>query len=136
MLMNLSRLLAQATEAVSVVTNETASAAADTAAEGASMGAGGMLSMLLPFGLVLVLMYFMMIRPQRKKDKQVKDMLANLKVGDKICTIGGLYGTIAGLRDDTVTLTLGSMQNKVVIARWAIRSVENITLENDATPEV
>ena len=132
MTMNLSRLLA---EAVSVVSSDTAATTSTGAAEGLG-GAAGMLSMLLPFALMIALMYFLMIRPQRKKDKQVKDMLANLKVGDRICTIGGLYGTIAGLKDDNVVLTLGSMQNKVVVARWAIRSVENVALENDSAPEI
>ena len=63
-------------------------------------------------------------------------MLAALKVGDRICTIGGLYGTIAALKDDTVTLTMGSLQNTIVIARWAIRSVENVALENDTEPQI
>ena len=71
---------------------------------------------------MVAIFYFLLIRPQRKKDKQVKNMLAALKVGDRICTIGGLYGTIAALKDDTVTLTMGSLQNTIVIARWAIRN--------------
>ena len=131
MMTNLSRLLA---DAVSVVSNE----AATTAETTTSGGAGGleMLVSFLPFVLILVVMYFIMIRPQQKKDKQVKDMLANLKVGDKICTIGGLYGTITGLRDDAVVLSLGSLKNTVVVARWAIRSVENVALENDSSPEI
>ena len=85
---------------------------------------------------MVAIFYFLLIRPQRKKDKQVKDMLSALKVGDRICTIGGLYGTIAALKDDTVTLTLGSLQNTVVIARWAVRSVENVALENDTEPQI
>ena len=44
--------------------------------------------------------------------------------------------TIAALKDDTVTLTMGSLQNTIVIARWAIRSVENVALENDAEPQI
>ena len=64
-------------------------------------------------------------------------MLNSLKTGDRICTIGGFYGTIAALKEDTVTLKLGSLENTVVIARWAIRSVENVSTENDASmPEV
>ena len=57
-------------------------------------------------------------------------------MGDRICTIGGLYGTIAALKDDTVTLTMGSLQNTIVIARWAVRSVENVKLENDVEPQI
>ena len=79
-----------------------------------------------------VVFYFMLIRPQRKKDKQVKEMLNNLKAGDRVCTIGGIYGTIVGIRDDTVTLSVGRDNTNMVIARWGIRSVEEITIENDA----
>jgi preprotein translocase subunit YajC len=74
----------------------------------------------------------MMIRPQRKKDKQVKEMLNNLKAGDRICTIGGIYGTITGIQDDTVKLSVGRDNTAMVVARWAIRSVEEVKIENDA----
>lgn len=92
-------------------------------------------SLLVTFGplvLIFVVFYFMLIRPQRKKDKQVKEMLNNLKAGDRVCTIGGIYGTIVGIREDTVTLSVGRDNTNMVIARWGIRSVEEITIENDA----
>lgn len=114
---------------------EEAAGAAGTAAEGEVAGAGGiaaMLSMFLPMILIFVVFYFFLIRPQRKKDKQVKDMLANLKVGDRICTIGGIYGTITGLKDDSVVLAVGMKDVTMVVARWGIRSVEEIKIENDA----
>ena len=109
---------------------------ADTAAQPQALPGGDIISMVVMMVAMVAIFYFLLIRPQRKKDKQVKDMLAALKVGDRICTIGGLYGTIAALKDDTVTLTLGSLQNTVVIARWAIRSVENVALENDTEPQI
>lgn len=86
----------------------------------------------LPLILIFVVFWFMMIRPQRKKDKQVKEMLNNLKAGDRICTIGGIYGTITGIKDDTVTLSVGRDNMSMVVARWGIRSVEEVTIENDA----
>ena len=86
----------------------------------------------LPLILIFVVFWFMLIRPQRKKDKQVKEMLNNLKAGDRICTIGGIYGTITGLKDDTITLSVGKDNLSMVVARWAIRSVEELTIENDA----
>ena len=77
--------------------------------------------------------YFMLIRPQRKKDKAVKDMLAALKPGDRICTIGGIYGTIASIKDETITLYVGAQKTQMVVARWAIRSVEDAPLvENES----
>lgn len=86
---------------------------------------------LLPMILIFVVFYFMLIRPQRKKDKQVKEMLAGLKRGDRICTIGGIYGTIMAIKDDQVTLSVGIDNLSMVVARWAIRSVEEISIEND-----
>ncbi len=108
-----------------------AGAAATDAAAGEPGTAAAMIQMLLPMVLIVVVFYFMLIRPQRKKDKKVKDMLSNLKVGDRICTIGGIYGTITGLREDTVVLSVGAQDTPVVLARWAIRNVEAVTVENE-----
>ena len=82
--------------------------------------------------IMILIFYFLMIRPQRKKDKQVKEMLNNLKAGDRICTIGGIYATITGIKDDTITLAVGRDNMSMVVARWAIRSVEEVTIENDS----
>ena len=126
-------------EAASSAASSAGTAASSAAATGAAasgevpaMGIGGMISMLLPMVLIFVVFYFFLIRPQRKKDKQVKEMLNNLKAGDRVCTIGGIYGTITGIKDDTVTLTVGRDNLTMVVARWGIRSVEEVTIENDA----
>ncbi len=109
---------------------EGAAAAADgAAAEPAGLAAT--LQMFLPMILIVAVFYFLMIRPQRKKDKKVKDMLANLKVGDRITTIGGIYGTIRSLREDTITLSVGKEDVEMVFARWAIRGVEEVSIENE-----
>ena len=81
--------------------------------------------------IMIVVFYFLLIRPQRKKDKAVKEMLNALKVGDRICTIGGIYGTITAIKESTVTIAMGGDKTPVVIARWAIRSVEDAPAEND-----
>ena len=91
----------------------------------------GLVAPLLMMGLVF---YFMLIRPQRKKDKKVKDMLAALKAGDRVTTIGGIYGTIMSIKDDTITLAIGQknqVPTEMTVARWAIRQVEEISVEND-----
>ena len=94
---------------------------------------GGLLVMLglLPLLLVFVLMYFMMIRPEKKRRKKEQDMLASLKKGDRVCTIGGIYATIESIKDDTITLSVGKGDQTMVVARWAIRSVEDVTIENE-----
>lgn len=91
-----------------------------------------LLSTFVPMVLIVVVFWLFLIRPQRKKDKKIKEMLAALKVGDHVCTIGGIYGTITNIRDEsTVTLAVGPQDVPVVFARWAIRNVEEITVEND-----
>ena len=91
-----------------------------------------LLSTFLPMVLIVVVFWLFLIRPQRKKDKKIKEMLAALKDGDRVCTIGGIYGTITNIRDEsTVTLAVGPQDVPVVFARWAIRNVEEITVEND-----
>ena len=91
-----------------------------------------LLSTFVPMVLIVVVFWLFLIRPQRKKDKKIKEMLAALKVGDRVFTIGGIYGTITNIRDEnTITLAVGPQDVPVVFARWAIRNVEEITVEND-----
>ena len=78
------------------------------------------------------MMYFLMIRPEKKRKKKEAEMLAALKHGDRICTIGGIYGTIMDIKDDTLTLSVGRDNLSMVIARWAVRSVEDVTIENES----
>ena len=118
---------------------EEAAPAAATGTEAAEAGemtaansVAALVTTFLPMILIFVVFWFFLIRPQRKKDKKVKEMLNNLKAGDRVCTIGGIYGTIVGLKDDTVTLSVGRDNMNMVIARWGIRSVEEVTIENDA----
>ena len=82
---------------------ENAGGAGDSAAQSSPLA---LVVSLAPMLLIFVVFWFMLIRPQRKKDKQVKEMLNNLKAGDRICTIGGIYGTITGIKDDTITLNI------------------------------
>lgn len=106
---------------------------AETATQpNAEMGPAALIGSLLPMVLLFVVFYFALIRPQRKKDKKIKDMLAALKVGDRICTIGGIYGTIVGIKDDDIILSVGVDNVKLNMARWAIRNVEEVSVENDA----
>ena len=112
---------------------EEAGAAADAAAEmtGGQMAIATLLQM-SPILIMVVLMYFLMIRPERKRKKKEKAMLDALKRGDRICTIGGIYGTIMDIKDDTITLAVGRDNMSMVVTRWAIRSVEDVTIENES----
>jgi preprotein translocase subunit YajC len=77
---------------------------------------------LLPVALI-AMFYFLMIRPAQTQRKRVGEMLKNLKVGDKVITNGGLYGTVAGLEDDAVQLRIAE-QIKVKVARSAIGGLQ------------
>ncbi len=122
--------------------NNLLSALAEVAGDAGAAGtdgaaaSGGILSTVIMLGAMFAILYFLMIRPQRKKEKKVKDMLGALKVGDRICTIGGIYGTVVSLKDDTVTLAVGASKTQMVMARWSIRSVEDAPVENDAEPQI
>ena len=113
--------------------------AADAAAAGVEGAeqvapAAGILGMVLPLAMMGLVFYFMLIRPQRKKDKKVKEMLNALKKGDRVTTIGGIYGTIDRIKDDTIVLLIGQPNanpTEMTVARWAIRQVEEISVEND-----
>ena len=109
-------------------------ALAQNAAAGAQqeLGPAAMISTFLPMILLFVVFYFALIRPQKKKEKKAKEMLAALKVGDRVSTIGGIYGTIVNIKDDIMTLSVGQDNVKLVFARWAIRQVEDVSVENDA----
>lgn len=85
------------------------------------------------YGLLIILMVAMfaiMIIPQRRRDKKVKEMLAALKPGDRVRTIGGIYGTISSILDDVVVLAVGPDKVKLVFARGAISQVEDAGVEN------
>lgn len=83
------------------------------------------LTSFLPIVAILVVFIILIIIPQRKRDKQAKEMLASMKVGSKIKTIGGIYGTIVVLKDDLVTIETGPDKCKIVFAKGAIASVDN-----------
>ena len=92
----------------------------------------GISSFMSSGGLLIILMigmFALMIIPQRKREKKIKDMLAAIKVRDRVRTIGGIYGTVSALRDDIVTLTVGPDKVRLVFARGAIANVENVPVE-------
>lgn len=86
---------------------------------------------LIPFAAIFAVFYFLLIRPQRKQQQQHREMLANLKRGDKVITTGGIYGTIEGLTDTTLQLKIGN-QVKIKVTRSAVAGLQKEeTSENE-----
>lgn len=102
-------------------------------ANAANAGMMGTLGTFLPLILIVVLMYFMMIRPQKKREKAIQEMRSKIEVGDEIVTAGGIIGRVVSIREDSIVLETGSDRSKIRIMRWAIQS--NNTA-HDETPEV
>jgi preprotein translocase subunit YajC len=93
-----------------------------TGGSGGQAGGSGGLGAFLPLIIIFAIFYFLLIRPQQKKSKQHKQLLSELKKGDKIVSSGGLHGVITGLADDVVTAEI-SPKVRVKITRASIAGV-------------
>lgn len=91
--------------------------------EAASSTGTSFLPIILLVGM-LVLMYVFMFRPQKKQQREVDNMRANLQVGDEITTIGGIIGKIVSIKDETVLIETGRDKVRIRFLRSAIRSVD------------
>ncbi len=90
--------------------------------------------LILPIGF-LVIFYIFAIRPQKKREKQVKEMRDSLRVGDEVITIGGIYGKIIKAKEDMITIEVGASKTKLDMTRWSVGSVvsknESKNIKND-----
>lgn len=88
----------------------------------------GIIMMIVLFGV----MYFMMIRPQKKKDKEIKQMRDSLSNGDEVITIGGIHGKVVKVNDEVVTLEMAHAKQRIEFSKWAIGSVSKKGKEDKA----
>ena len=84
---------------------------------------GNPLVMIVPYALLFVAMYFLMIAPQRKKQKEHDKMLASLAAGDEVVTAGGIYGVITSVKDDRFVVRIGENNAKVEVGKSFITTV-------------
>ena len=98
----------------------------ETTKSSASTGSA-LLSLVLPLGIMFALLYFIAIKPQKKRDREMKAMQENLQIGDEIVTGGGIVGIIVRTGDDTVVIETGGEKHKLRIKTWAI--TQNVTAE-------
>ena len=90
------------------------------------MGAGGtssILSIVLMIAIIPIF-YFLLIRPQKKQEKETKAMRDNLEVGDEITTIGGIIGEVVSIKEETVMIETGKDRTKIRVLRSAISRVD------------
>ncbi len=106
------------------MTNLDLAAATDTAS---------MLATFIPLILMIVVFYFLLIRPQKKRDKEVQKMRENIEIADEIVTIGGIIGRIVSIKDDTIVIETAGDRSKIRLARWSIQ--QNITATERAAQE-
>lgn len=133
----MTRIAASAVSALAAMTTfcmqafaegEAAAGTADNAA--AAPGAGGLLASFLPLVIALVLMWLFLFRPQQKREKEAQKMRDNVRVGDEVCTAGGLVGIVIRITEDTIVIETGGERSKIRVKKWAIH--ENITQIEEA----
>ena len=88
------------------------------------------ISLFFTLALMLVLLYFMIYRPQKKQEKKDAAMRAALEIGDQVVTIGGIVGRVVAIKDDTFVLETGSDRVKIRFTNNAISSVEKLNMDN------
>jgi preprotein translocase, YajC subunit len=93
-----------------------------TAAPGPTPGGGGGFGVFVPFILIFVIMYFIMIRPQMRRQKEQQRLIGTLKTGDRVVTNSGIHGLIANVKDSTVILKVAD-NVKIEMEKSAIASV-------------
>jgi preprotein translocase subunit YajC len=91
----------------------------------APAGSGSGITM-LPLLLLIPLMYFVMIRPQQKRQKQWQQMLGSIKTGDRVTTAGGIRGIILSIKDDAIIIRVAPDNIKLEVAKSAIASVTTL----------
>jgi len=97
-------------------------------AEGAGP-AGGFITSIIPFAAIILIFYFLIIRPQNKKRKETEKMLSALKKGDRIVTIGGIHGTVQNVKDTTVIIKVDE-NVKMEFLRSAVSTVITASKED------
>ena len=91
------------------------------------------ISLFFTLALMLVLLYFMIDRPQKKQEKKDAAMRAALEIGDQVTTIGGIVGRVVAIKDDTFVLETGADRVKIRFIKNAISSVEKLNMDNAAS---
>ena len=105
-----------------------------TSSGGADLVGGGSTFTIVWLVIMVALFYFMLIRPQKKKEKADRQLRASLQAGDKIVTIGGFTGRVLSVKDDEVTFETGAAKTRLTVKKWAIQTREGPEVEAAEEP--
>ncbi len=90
---------------------------------------------LIIFAILLFAMWFLIMRPQKKKEKEITNMRNSIKPGDEIITIGGIYGKVMKVKDESLIIQVGVDKVKFEITKWAVSKIENAAPETNTKKE-
>ena len=96
---------------------------------------GQIIGTFLPIILMILIFYFLLIRPQKKRDKAERDMRNSIQVGDEISTIGGFIRKVVSIKDETSVIETTADRTKLKLYRWAIRGKEAAPVEKVEEPK-
>jgi preprotein translocase subunit YajC len=96
---------------------------------------GGNVTFLISLALMVAIFYFLLIRPQQRRARQQRELVGSLTVGDEVVTIGGMFGTIAAMDDESVTLDVGSGTRIRFLKQAVARKFVQEGLEEEASEE-
>lgn len=114
--------------------NLISSAGDATAAAAAGSQWASMLMMILPLVLMIGIFYFLILRPEKKRNREMQEMLNNIQVADEVVTTGGIIGRVLSVKEDTVLIETGSDRTKIRVLKSAI--ARNNTQHETAAAEV
>ena len=86
----------------------------------AALQTSSLLGMLIPLGIMVLFFYFFLIRPEKKRNQEMQNMLNNIQVADEVVTNGGIIGRVVSVKEDTVLIETGSDRTKIRILKQAI----------------
>lgn len=89
--------------------------------------------LLIVMALMLGLMYLIMVRPQKKRDKQAQELRNSIEIGDEVTTIGGIVGRVVSIKEDTFIIETSGERSRMRFKRWAIQDVGKLSLDSGSS---
>jgi len=91
---------------------------------------GGLVGTIVLMVVMVAVFYFLLIRPQRKREKQTAEMRNKIEIGDGVVTVGGIIGRVVSIKDETILIETGTDRTKLRVQRWAVQEVEKLEIDD------